>query len=507
MMLGVLLLLRLLALGLSAEWSRPPPIPATNPGRTAVAAFNDRVYPNQRPRHESQSTKSSSSLETVFSEWSKWSVCDNKYCTQNRVRRCKAKNKCGNAVIRDERPCVHEGSARRRRSRNCNQQYQQRAARRKAHRFHIVQVPEKARPRHGRGKDEDETVGGWFGGHYGKWSKWSECTKSCTTHRRRWCRMPGFCWKEVIRQSAYCYVEGSYCQKWISRIIRNNYEDASGDRYDLSLNGIENSTTKEENNWKCGVSRKNSGLAYLTRIIGGRPTAPGSWPWQVAVLNRYGEAFCGGTLVSPRWVLTAAHCVRKRLSVRIGEYNLSVIEGSEIELKVDYSITHPKYNAHTVDNDIALLRLPVTLTPSDTRGIACLPTAWQDLPSDQLCTIIGWGKSNTSHEFGTDVLHEARIPIVSDEMCRNVYVDYKITSNMFCAGYRRGRMDSCAGDSGGPLLCKDPEKTDHPWTVFGITSFGEGCGKRGKYGIYARLSNYVNWIVKTIKQTDAYTVR
>ncbi|XP_023247875.1 uncharacterized protein LOC111643849, partial [Copidosoma floridanum] len=100
--------------------------------------------------------------------------------------------------------------------------------------------------------------------------------------------MPGFCWKEVIRQSAYCYVEGSYCQKWISRIIRNNYEDASGDRYDLSLNGIENSTTKEENNWKCGVSRKNSGLAYLTRIIGGRPTAPGSWPWQVAVLNRYG---------------------------------------------------------------------------------------------------------------------------------------------------------------------------------------------------------------------------
>lgn len=91
-------------------------------------------------------------------------------------------------------------------------------------------------------------------------------------------------------------------------------------------------------------------------------------------------------------------------------------------------------------------------------------------------------------------------------MCRSVYIDYKITSNMFCAGYRRGRMDSCAGDSGGPLLCKDPEKSDHPWTIFGITSFGEGCGKRGKYGIYARLSNYVHWIAKVIKQTDAYAI-
>ena len=72
-------------------------------------------------------------------------------------------------------------------------------------------------------------------------------------------------------------------------------------------------------------------------------------------------------------------------------------------------MTHPKYNAHTVDNDIALLHLPITLTPSDTRGIACLPSPWQDLPTEQLCTIIGWGKANASHEFGTDVLHEAKV--------------------------------------------------------------------------------------------------
>lgn len=97
-----------------------------------------------------------------------------------------------------------------------------------------------------------------------------------------------------------------------------------------------------------------------------------------------------------------------------------------------------------------------------------------------------------------------QIPIVSSEACRNVYVDYRITDNMFCAGYRRGKMDSCAGDSGGPILCQDPRRPNRPWTIFGITSFGEGCGKRGKFGIYARLSNYVRWISKVMKETDDY---
>lgn len=97
-----------------------------------------------------------------------------------------------------------------------------------------------------------------------------------------------------------------------------------------------------------------------------------------------------------------------------------------------------------------------------------------------------------------------QIPIVSSEACRNVYVDYRITDNMFCAGYRRGKMDSCAGDSGGPILCQDPRRPNRPWTIFGITSFGEGCGKRGKFGIYARLSNYVRWISKVMKETDDF---
>ena len=93
----------------------------------------------------------------------------------------------------------------------------------------------------------------------------------------------------------------------------------------------------------------------------------------------------------------------------------------------------------------------------------------------------------------------AQVPIVNTTTCREVYEDYLLTKNMFCAGYRKGRIDSCAGDSGGPLLCPVGDR----WTIFGITSFGEGCGKRGKYGIYTKVPNYVGWIRRVIDLNDA----
>lgn len=210
------------------------------------------------------------------------------------------------------------------------------------------------------------------------------------------------------------------------------------------------------------------------------------------------EAFCGGTLVSSRWILTAAHCVRKRLFVRLGEHNLQQSDGTEIEFRVELSIKHPRYDKKTVDNDVALLKLPREVERSNFIGYSCLPERYQALPTGHTCTIIGWGKKRHNDDAGTDILHEAEVPIVPNERCRAVYHDYTITKNMFCAGHKRGRIDTCAGDSGGPLLCRDATKLNSPWTIYGITSFGDGCGKQNKFGIYTKVPNYVDWIWSVI---------
>lgn len=331
------------------------------------------------------------------------------------------------------------------------------------------------------------------------------------------------CGNTVLHEEAYCYTEGTDCEKWYSGRSRYTKDD---DRYEHSPvavaeksngNGSANSSnakgqkkTKDESEVEtqpeCGVSASgnggvgSSGVSNLSynlqlRIIGGREATPGRWPWQVAILNRFKEAFCGGTLIGARWVLTAAHCLRKRLNVRIGEYDLVEHDGTEMDFQVEEVFVHPDYDPETVDNDVALLRLPEAIKLGH-QGIrlACLPQPGQSLPITQKCTIIGWGKERSSHVFGTEVLHEAEVPIVKTSACREVYEDYFITDNMFCAGYRKGRIDSCAGDSGGPLLCSVGDR----WTIFGITSFGEGCGKRGKFGIYTKVPNYVSWIQRVI---------
>ncbi|XP_050738022.1 vitamin K-dependent protein C-like [Eriocheir sinensis] len=408
----------------------------------------------------------------LYSEWTNWSRCSRR-CRQRRRRSCRVPIVCGSAVQKEERTCSGGRCGRRP--------------------FHIIRPEEFSRqpPR-----NDMRVLLNFNAMFYTRWSRWSSCSRSCLTRRYRSCKYPLFCGGSVVHEEAYCYVEGSLCEKWYRR---SRHPSSSRRRKVADVNTTPSPASPPRRPveaslpQKCGVSNVTSSALDL-RIIGGRMAQPGEWPWQVVILNRYHDAFCGGTLVAPRWVLTAAHCVKRKLYVRLGEHDLAVHEGPEIEYKVARSVVHPHYDPTTVDNDVALLLLPEPVEPGPHVSPACVPEQDAELPVGESCTIIGWGKERNTHFFGTDVLNEAEVPIIDNKMCEAVYEDYYITSNMFCAGYKRGRVDSCAGDSGGPLLCHRQGR----WHIYGITSFGEGCGKKGKFGIYARVSNYRTWIQSVI---------
>lgn len=166
-------------------------------------------------------------------------------------------------------------------------------------------------------------------------------------------------------------------------------------------------------------------------------------------------------------------------------------EGTEQTIQVSRVIMHENYVPSTVDNDIALLHLAVPISYTMYAIPACLPTrplAERELWAVGLHTVSGWGRRSedgpTSH-----LLRWLKVPRIRTQQCKEDS-GVVLTQNMFCAGYIEGRQDSCKGDSGGPLVTK------YKKTVFllGIVSWGKGCARPGNYGIYTRVSNYLEWI-------------
>jgi len=232
-------------------------------------------------------------------------------------------------------------------------------------------------------------------------------------------------------------------------------------------------------------------------IVGGEKADPGEYPWQVALME-YGEQYCGGTLIAPDWVLTAAHCVEYGADqVMLGAHQLDKEESTHQIIDVSQIVVHPDYDTYTIDSDIALLKLAQPATLND--RVQTIDLLQNQAEAGTLSTIIGWG---TTSEMGSpsSVLREVSVPLVSHAMCDRVY-EGEITENMICAGQAMGGKDSCYGDSGGPLMVSDG---GDGWLQAGIVSWGEGCALMGSYGVYTNVPQFLDWIQSYLDRSTKY---
>ncbi|XP_043917594.1 neurotrypsin [Protopterus annectens] len=256
----------------------------------------------------------------------------------------------------------------------------------------------------------------------------------------------------------------------------------------------------------CGLRPTNR---RQKRIIGGNNSLRGGWPWQAAIRLRTshgdGRLLCGATLIDSCWVLTAAHCFKrygnntKNYVVRVGDYHTLVPEEYEEDVGVQQIVIHKGYRPDSSDYDIALVRLHGNQDQCTRLSAhvlpACLPhrreRAHKTAPN---CFITGWGDTGRAY---SKTLQQAAVPLLPKRICEERYRN-KFTSRMICAGSLLDdkRVDSCQGDSGGPLICERP---DGSWVVFGVTSWGYGCGVKDSPGVYTKVSSFASWIKQVTK--------
>lgn len=224
-----------------------------------------------------------------------------------------------------------------------------------------------------------------------------------------------------------------------------------------------------------------AGRVAKPMIVGGRLSDTTEYPWAVALVTSASpSAYCGGALVAPDRVVTAAHCVSGYApgSIRVvaGRTDLNSQAGQE--RLVLRTWVHPRYRSPMDGDDIAVLYLdravPYRPVPLETDQGAYRPGTE--------ATVLGWGYTDERGPSSSQ-LRSAQVQLVSDAACSSVFPQYK-AQMMTCAGQPEGGVDACYGDSGGPLVANG--------RLIGLTSWGSGCGRRGTPGVYVRVASYAD---------------
>ncbi|CAM9703097.1 unnamed protein product [Bubo scandiacus] len=247
-------------------------------------------------------------------------------------------------------------------------------------------------------------------------------------------------------------------------------------------------------------------------VVGGTDAQPGAWPWIVSIQNPWRRGtghVCEGSLISPQWVLTAAHCFTKARRITtwrvvVGTTRLTQ-PGPEAQVRaVKQLLVHEDYSNISQRNDIALLELDRPVQCSNSIQLACVPDTSLKVSELTTCYVGGWGSTMVRAAGPTDVLQEAKVHLIDLNLCNSSrWYRGAVHPHNLCAGYPQGGIDTCQGDSGGPLVCKD-NSAEYFWLV-GVTSWGTGCARAKRPGIYTSTQHFYNWILVQMGLSPAGT--